>query len=426
MIAAPPKAVAPFSSAFFPKETSWSTGLAGHSDPQIPTVGKTKETSPRPEKNKLRVGCSPSPPPCCPSPTPPSPPPSWTRAGSLPPPPPPPPRRSCGSSGCGPQPAASTWGRGPPPLCLTAGRLLLRAGLGLRKVGASTVGTLGHGVSCTSGPSRHHTLHRASMSLVSCCSGAPPASRIGSVALGLDVAPPTAVATPHVRPDLLVGLGVVAASLKTQPSSSDRSVYRLVRNREDHRRCRDDLVVVPSLDARSAAQPSDGEGIFTPSFSASSSSRSESVPCDPLPRYRATGIACTFTHHQAVLASRPVTLGSADRAARITSSRCPAAARRCWWPSCGAPVLPTPGEEEVLDSCIRSDLWSSLLMAAWTLAVLLAKSSLVPLLPIWRAAIGLAGSRSIAAPGSSSYQKYSPLGRGAACPGAGRKSQPPP
>ena len=53
------------------------------------------------------------------------------------------------------------------------------------------------------------------------------------------------------------------------------------------------------------------EGILTPSFSISSFSRNASVPRDPLPRYRAIGIACAFTHHPIVLVSRSVTLGSA-------------------------------------------------------------------------------------------------------------------
>ena len=52
MTAAPPKTVAPLFFHLFSKETSWSTGLACHSDPQIPTVGKTKETSPRPRKKR--------------------------------------------------------------------------------------------------------------------------------------------------------------------------------------------------------------------------------------------------------------------------------------------------------------------------------------------------------------------------------------
>ena len=58
MIAAPPKAVSPFSSAFFPKETSWSTGLACHSDPQIPTKERQRKRPDAPKINKLRVGWS--------------------------------------------------------------------------------------------------------------------------------------------------------------------------------------------------------------------------------------------------------------------------------------------------------------------------------------------------------------------------------
>ena len=88
----------------------------------------------------------------------------------------------------------------------------------------------------------------------------------------------------------------------------------------------DEAVMILSLDrALTLAAPLSHrmtEWILTPSFSISSSSRSASVPRDPRPRYRAIWIACAFTHHQAVLVSRSVTLGSAVRAALITSSRC--------------------------------------------------------------------------------------------------------
>ena len=54
-------------------------------------------------------------------------------------------------------------------------------------------------------------------------------------------------------------------SLKPQPSSSDRSICRLVRNREDHRQSCDGLVLVASLDARGAAQPTHRRGDPHPS-----------------------------------------------------------------------------------------------------------------------------------------------------------------
>ena len=152
MIAAPPKAVSPFSSAFFPNVTSWSTGLACHSDPQIPTKERQRKRPRAPKINKLRVG--------------------WSASTS--------PLPAARASLLHILPRArlvphffhlhlaltfSSLGGGlwlfwllclsrlpplgggrPPPLCLTASRLLLRAGLSLREVGASAVGALRHGV----------------------------------------------------------------------------------------------------------------------------------------------------------------------------------------------------------------------------------------------------------------------------------------
>ena len=101
------------------------------------------------------------------------------------------------------------------------------------------------------------------------------------------------------------------------------------------------------------------------------------MPFDSLPRKRATGIEWTLIHHQEVLASRPVTPGSTVRAARITASRCSSN-----WPALQVGLV----EPRYFPLCVRErswtlasapSWWGVLLMAAWTLAFLLARSSLV-------------------------------------------------
>ena len=88
-------------------------------------------------------------------------------------------------------------------------------------------------------------------------------------------------------------------------------------------RTTDDASMVPSLKRALTlgAQVSHRtvEGTLISSFSTSTASRKVSVPCDPLPKYvyRATGIACVFTHRQVHL-----TAGSAARATRMAVSRC--------------------------------------------------------------------------------------------------------
>ena len=70
------------------------------------------------------------------------------------------------------------------------------------------------------------------------------------------------------------------------------------------------------------------------------------MPFVPLPKYRATGIACTFTHNQDFLASKPATPGSTALAARTTAPRRPGAAGRVG----GALILSAACAEQVLIS----------------------------------------------------------------------------
>ena len=57
MIARPPTAVAPLFFRLFPAKKHPGRPALPVSDPRIPTVGKTEETSPRPRKTILRAGC---------------------------------------------------------------------------------------------------------------------------------------------------------------------------------------------------------------------------------------------------------------------------------------------------------------------------------------------------------------------------------
>ena len=85
----------------------------------------------------------------------------------------------------------------------------------------------------------------------------------------------------------------------------------------------EDASIVPSA---CRALTSDGQpnhltaaGILTPSFSALSSSRSFSVPRDPLPTQQATGAPWILTCIQVMLLSRPEMPWPADLAARMMS-----------------------------------------------------------------------------------------------------------
>ena len=92
------------------------------------------------------------------------------------------------------------------------------------------------------------------------------------------------------------------------------------------------------------------EEILIPSFSASSSFRSVSVPFDPLPRHRATGIAWVFTHHQDSLSSRPVTPRSADLAAQIAMLRNSSNWLAQLVGTGRTPVFASSSEEKILNS----------------------------------------------------------------------------
>ena len=101
--------------------------------------------------------------------------------------------------------------RGPPPLRLTASRILLLADLGLAKVGVSTVRAISHGVFAPETAPDHTPLSWAAVVPRHVLLGTPTAPRVGPFALGLDVAPPAAVPTPHIRAYLLVRLVLVSA-----------------------------------------------------------------------------------------------------------------------------------------------------------------------------------------------------------------------
>ena len=127
---------------------------------------------------------------------------------------------------------------GPPPLCLAAGRPPPRETLACPEWGPPQFARLAT-VCLHRSPLYDRTpLHWASVVPRRMLLCAPTAPRVGSLALGLDMAPPAAVATSYIRAYLLGRLDIVHAPLQAHPASSDRSVCRLVRHREDHRRSR--------------------------------------------------------------------------------------------------------------------------------------------------------------------------------------------
>ena len=106
-------------------------------------------------------------------------------------------------------------GRGePPPLGVATGRLLLRASVSLRKVGAPAVRTLVHGVltpAALLGPAPLYgepvVPRRVSLRTPAAASG-------GAGALWLNVAPLTAVAASDIWSFLLEGLGLISTTLE--------------------------------------------------------------------------------------------------------------------------------------------------------------------------------------------------------------------
>ena len=106
-----------------------------------------------------------------------------------------------------------------------------------------------------------------------------------------DEAPPAAAATHRIRPGLLKGLDSAAAA--QEPQSALVEAVEGLLSSPITAKMTDGAAILPSLNR---APASDGrpchltvKGILTPSFSASSSPRSCSVPTVPLPTYRATG-----------------------------------------------------------------------------------------------------------------------------------------
>lgn len=220
-------------------------------------------------------------------------------------------------------------------------------------------------------------LHKAPVLLRHVPLRTPATLRGGAGELRLHVAPPAAVATSGIWPFLFEGLGLVAAALEPQSSLADETVDVFALDSQNHRRCPDGSFLVASLDAWRAARPSYHRGDLDPSFSASSSSRSVSVPFDPLPRYRATGIAWILIHHQDFLASRPVNPGSTARAARITVSRCSSSCSALLVVLVEPRYLPLRVRKRSWTLALAPSRWSARLMADWIPAFRRARSSLV-------------------------------------------------
>ena len=179
-------------------------------------------------------------------------------------------------------------GGGRPPLFTTAGRPL-RADIRLRKVGASAVRALRHGVLAPVTLLGPASLNRTPVFLRLVSLRAPATPRGCPGALRLDVASLATVATSNIRSCLLVGLDFVAAALKPQCSFANEPEDVLVCHRQNHRRRPDDslwraLALGAPLNQRTV------EGTLAPSFPPRAPSGA-SVPFDPLPRYRATGTA---------------------------------------------------------------------------------------------------------------------------------------
>ena len=254
-------------------------------------------------------------------------------------------------------------GGGPPPLCLTAGRLLLLAGIRLREVGALAVGTLGNGVLAPLPLSDPAPLDEALMVLRGMPLRAPPATGGGPGAFRSYVTPLAAVVTAHIWP-LFVGLSSESLALEPQSSSSDKAIGLLVLNCKDHRRRLDDPSLESGLDAGCAAQPPDcrGDGeplvlrlkllaervraIRSPAQEASNWNRVDLQPPPGSPGLKAcdcwVGLACCLDHRVSVFQQLAGIAGGSGRAPIL-----PASVRKRSWTRALAPMR-----------------WSVLLMAA--------------------------------------------------------------